>query len=72
MALPNQLSWSHHTVECVKTLRFTVAYYSETSNYHKHFLDGKVTCICQQCVVESFNKTTVQPVQEDIFYLAGK
>ena len=36
--LPNLLSWFHHTEACVKTLRFTVTYYVETSHHHRHFL----------------------------------
>ena len=27
----------HHTVECLKTVRFTETYYIETSHYHRHF-----------------------------------
>ena len=50
--LPNLLSWFHHTVECVKTLRFTATYYIEARNHQKHLLDRKITCIYQQQVVE--------------------
>ena len=67
--LTNLYSWFHHTVEYVKTLWFTVAYYTETRNHHKHFLDRKITCIYQQYLIESLNKTKFQPIKKGFLTL---
>ena len=45
--LPNLLSWFHHTVECLKTLRFIVTCYIETSN-HNLYLPAISSRVSQQ------------------------